>query len=261
MSCNLSDSNTSLGFGISIMVVMLITYLPQFLKIKKYESVYGISGKMILLGNIANFYSFLGTLLSDWDKMFCCGNYDVTGIECANIIVAFLQIAWTWILMIIYLDLFLKYMLIEEMSLNISIGSREHTTYKYYSKLYGYLMMMSGFIAIIFMASYSPDDDKIQTLGDIYNIFSVIFCVIQWTPQIYETYYQKRLGSLSLLSLTLQTPGSFAIFFYQYVLNKTRFSVGGPFLVSGIQMLILTCMGYYYHYFNYKSGLSHYERI
>ena len=96
------------------------------------ESVYGISGKMVLLGNIANFYSFMGTLLADWDKMFCCGKPGVTGIECANIMVAFFQIAWTWVLMIIYLHLFLKYMLIEERSVNISIELREHTTYKYY---------------------------------------------------------------------------------------------------------------------------------
>ena len=43
MSCNLSGNGGSLGFGISIMIAMIITYLPQFLKIKKYESVYGIS--------------------------------------------------------------------------------------------------------------------------------------------------------------------------------------------------------------------------
>jgi len=145
-------------------------------------------------------------------------------------------------------------MSIEEVKIGISPEFSEYTKYRYYTKLYIYIMSISGFISLILLASYQPENNIIHNLGDVFNIMSAIFCIIQWTPQIYETYKCKGIGSLSLLTLSMQTPGSFIIFVYQYVINKSRFSVGGPFLVSGVQMLILTCMGFYYEYRYRREG-------
>jgi hypothetical protein len=51
--------------------------------------------------------------------------------------------------------------------------------------------------------------------------------------------------------LWIQMPGAFLVFAYQSFLIKTSISAGIPYLVTGIQQLILLILCMYYDYFYY----------
>ncbi len=41
--------------------------------------------------------------------------------------------------------------------------------------------------------------------------------VVQWTPQLYQTYKTRQVGSLSLLMLAIQVPGAFLVVIFQAI--------------------------------------------
>ena len=231
------DSNI-IGVGIFITIGIILTYIPQFLKIIKTRSTFGISIKMIFIGNIANFANLFGTFMSDWSKISCCS--EVSSKLCGATIVPLFQMASPWLCMFVLYVIYLYYY-------------REEIHY-YYEELIRYfhiylgtilIITVSGVIVLLALPSNSSD---ISEIGDVFNIISVVFCIIQWIPQITTTYKYKEIGSISLLALAMQVPGSFLVFGYQDAMINSRFSVGMPYLFAGIQQLILLIMGMFYEF-------------
>ncbi len=250
--CDIEENWNIIVIGILISLGIIITYLPQYYKMRRNQSVYGISMWMLFLGNVANYTNFIGALLSEWKYIHCCSQ--VSSKSCNTVLSPLIQMAIPWLCISIYYCLYIYY---QRLNLDYQT-SVELLIFKSY---FGIVVLIIGTIIGIILSFLDPFDSGIAIAGDVFNIISAICCVIQWAPQIKTTYQLKNIGTISLISLGLQAPGSFAIFYYQDVYYKGNLSIGVPYLVAGIQQTILFIMGYYYQYTypleSYGTYMSH----
>jgi len=58
-------------------------------------------------------------------------------------------------------------------------------------------------------------------------------------PQIIVTYQSKELGSFSLATLFMQTPGSVLLAFFQFIQASDKIGIWLPYLVGAVLQIIL----------------------
>jgi len=230
--------------GSVIMVATVISYFPQYIKMVKTSSIEGLSHIMIILANVSAFANFEGTILLDAHYYGCCQQNNLTKSDCINTFLPVFQMAIPWLGSFVY---YLIFVIVCEKDSFASHGKEMRTRYSFLA----YLILgpiVTGLVGTILLISSGELNEHPLLFGNLLNIGSSTICFVMWMPQIWKTYQKKEIGSLSLITLAIQGPGSLLIFVYQDILNKNSWSVGVPFLFSGIQILILLVMGYYYTY-------------
>lgn len=86
-----------------------------------------------------------------------------------------------------------------------------------------------------------------QAWANFLGIFSTVLASIQYFPQIYTTYTLKRVGSLSIPMMCIQTPGSFVwAGSLAARLGSEGWSAWGVYLVTGCLQGSLLTMGIYF---------------
>lgn len=86
-----------------------------------------------------------------------------------------------------------------------------------------------------------------QGWANFLGIFSTVLASIQYFPQIYTTYMLKRVGSLSIPMMCIQTPGSFVwAASLAARLGKEGWSAWGVYVVTGCLQGTLLVMGSYF---------------
>lgn len=230
--------------GSIIMFFTLVSYLPQYYKIIKNKSVDGISHLMIVLSNISAFTNFQGTILLDAYYYKCCQQNDLTKSQCTNTFLPVIQMSVPWICSFIY---YIIYVVISDDQPNFYPKDKKIIRYSFI----GYLILFPiiiGTLGTIILIATGLLGHHPYLFGNIMNGLSAIVCVFIWLPQIVKTYKDKDIGNLSLITLAIQAPGAILVFVYQDFMNSNSWSVGVPFLLSGIQLCILFAMGYHYTY-------------
>ena len=238
--CNFHYSNTNVVLGSLIVIAIVSTYLPQYMKIIKKNSTEGISYLYLLLGNISNFTNFYGTLLINYYIVDCCSK--ISAGHCMNILLPIYQMFTPWICIFILYTIYLIY------------DNKRNNTYKSafisYTIFILFFILLIGILGLVMIIHYDRLKHNVKLFGDSLNIISAITCVFTFLPQIYKTYTLKKVGNLSLISLLFQTLGSFIVFIYQVLCVKASITIGIPYLVSGILQFSLLCLGYYYFKIN-----------
>ncbi|KAN0035491.1 hypothetical protein ACTA71_004763 [Dictyostelium dimigraforme] len=100
-------------------------------------------------------------------------------------------------------------------------------------------------IGVGIVYSYGSESKVLVHYSFACGIFALVLVFIQWIPQIYTTWVTDEIGSLSLVSVCIQAPGSFLVVFFQ-IEAKQNWSTWVPYLATGIQMIILICICVYY---------------
>jgi PQ loop repeat len=89
--------------------------------------------------------------------------------------------------------------------------------------------------------------NSLQSWADFLGIFSTMLASIQYLPQIYTTFMLKRVGSLSIPMMCIQTPGSFVwAASLAARLGTEGWSAWGVYLVTGCLQGSLLVMGVYF---------------
>ena len=88
---------------------------------------------------------------------------------------------------------------------------------------------------------------RAQSWANFLGIFSTVLASIQYFPQIYTTFMLKRVGSLSIPMMCIQTPGSFVwAGSLAARLGPEGWSAWGVYLVTGCLQGCLLTMGIYF---------------
>lgn len=248
MSCPTDYSNTNLVIGIVLVIGTTISYIPQYYKIIINKNVEGISHWTQGLNNISAFCAFFGSFMLDYYVFRCC---KLNG-KCEYLLMPIIQVLFNWICPLINYIIYIKY---------FKAHNKKHK-YKVYGFFWFYVIIFLicfTLTSIVLSAKWYSWQSHAQLFGKILNILSTIVTAFVWIPQIYETYKSKQIGSLSLLSLAIRTPGSFIIFIYQVILSKSSWYIGIPYLVTSIFQLIVLIMGFVYERKNKKKSINIYN--
>ena len=236
--CNHHNTVSSISIGTFIILAIVITYLPQYIKIIKSKSTNGISYNYLLLGNISNFTNFFGSLLLNYQIIDCCSHTN-TG-HCINILLPIYQMFFPWLCIFVLYIIFLIY----------NTGNDYRKAFISFTLFILIWVVLIGIIGLILIIHYQSMKNHVTAFGNTLNIISTITCIFTFLPQLMETYRIKSTGSLSIISLAFQAPGSFLVFFYQNIILKTPFTIGFPYLISGILQTALVLLSYYYERIN-----------
>ena len=91
--------------------------------------------------------------------------------------------------------------------------------------------------------------NHLQGWANFLGIFSTVLASIQYLPQIYTTFMLKRVGSLSIPMMCIQTPGSFVwAASLAARLGKEGWSAWGVYVVTGCLQGTLLVMGVYFEW-------------
>jgi len=101
------------------------------------------------------------------------------------------------------------------------------------------LILFPGISVLLYSIYGGSDSSPTIKFAFSLGILSTVCNVLQYTPQIIKTLFEKEVGSLSIVMLLLQAPGSFMVVVFQGVLYKENVSTWLPFFITGIQQVIL----------------------
>jgi uncharacterized protein with PQ loop repeat len=229
------ESDTGVALGILLIVGLIISFIPQYHKIIKSSSVEGISHWSQGFNNISCFCALFGTFMLDYHLFSNC-HLDP---YCGRDLLPFIQLLFIWICLLINYILYMVYY---------------NNTYEYDKKevrlVYGFFafyvivfIICVGLTTLVLVANWENWEKHGILFGEILNGLSSIITTVVWVPQIITTIKLRNIGSLSLLSLAIQVPGTLVTFIFQVYISHSSWFVGAPYMVSFIFQLVLLILG------------------
>ena len=104
---------------------------------------------------------------------------------------------------------------------------------------------IATFTASVIIASLYPD--RLQSWANTLGILATVLASIQYFPQLYTTFRLKKVGSLSIPMMCIQTPGSFVwAGSLAARVGRKGWSAWGVYVVTGCLQGVLLGMGIYY---------------
>ena len=215
--------------GSAICLGNIISYIPQFYNIIKYDSVEGISQMSLILMNIGSMCLTMNSIIFSW-------NY-FNPIDFSNLF-PFIQICLSWVMVLIYYIIFISYKF-KTKKKRFFYGLQYAVTYLLFS------------IFIISLALGEKIQGHIQFLYIFANILgytSAILNSLVYLPQIYKIYVLKSSGNLSFLMYGIQTPGNIIIIIFQAFIYSSPVSTWITYVIVLIEQFIILSMMTYYHF-------------
>lgn len=250
------ESDTGVVIGVLLMLGSIVSYLPQYYKIIKNKNVNGISHWSQGLNNISCFCAFFGAFMFDYHIFRDCPKDKY----CNRDLIPFFQLLFVWLCPLINYVIFIKYYHCPSYKKSkvyycpsfkksnthfIEIESR----YFVYGFFWFYVLIFLGcclMTSIVLVGNWKNWKNHGLLFGKILNSLSSLITAFVWIPQIYKTVKEKTVGSLSLLSLAIQAPGTFMIFIFQVVISHSSWFIGLPYLITSIFQTAIFGFGYYY---------------
>ncbi|KAI0021615.1 ATP synthase F0 [Xylariomycetidae sp. FL0641] len=201
------------NFFISILIVIgiLLSYVTQHYRIISRGSSEGISPYFVLLGVTsanAQFGNIL-TLPASRADVACCKQ--VSPFECTAGLLGIAQIGTQWICFAIILVLFLVFFRRDDdyLSDDDSVRDPDQPSWRTALGVAGACLVHGLFVVIISAALAFAAPSYLGAWANVLGIMAAALACIQYIPQIWTTYQLKHAGSLSILMMTIQTPGGF----------------------------------------------------
>jgi len=244
--------------GITFLIAVIVIYIPQFVKLYQKKTSHGFSPWFMFLGHTASFWTCANTLV-----YYINGWWDCHGTtNCSENFIGFALVVAQWILYFIMYIFYLLYL----------PDSKElyYPKYRKYCRLtkrqfvnltftISIILSAAALIANLFLLNkyhwHDPSSgapDLVASTSAI-EILILIFFLIHYFPQIYETYRIKEAGSISLVTLALMCPGTFGWTLYLALQGKIGPNsqagnpmVWVPYLIVGLMQAVLLGMGVYY---------------
>jgi len=244
----------NLLISLAIAVGLVASYLPQHLRIYKRKTSDGLSAFFLLLGVTSCTNSLINIAVLQWNVLRCCAQLPAR--VCAANSLGVIQLLLQWIMFSTTLVLFLIYF--PRPKYFPQIGSRtpvarpvpRHTSTSWN------ISVAVSCVAVLHLVTFiavsltflrrSATREKAITWANWLGGSAMVLSGLQYVPQIYTTFKRGTVGSLSLLTLSLQAPGSF-VFAYSIAQRPgVRWSSWVLFVVTGCLQAVLVGICLYF---------------
>lgn len=109
--------------------------------------------------------------------------------------------------------------------------------------------MLTLLANVLFAALFNTSINAVKLaswIGFILGLIGTVAVIVQWAPQIWTTFKLGSAGSLSVVMLLIQLPGTVAVIYFQAYVNKAHWSTVLPYIVSVIEFVILISLCFFY---------------
>ncbi|EAW09626.1 PQ-loop repeat-containing protein [Aspergillus clavatus NRRL 1] len=201
------------NFVLSILIIfgILLSYLPQHIRIISLKSSFGISPYFVLLGTTSGTSALVNVVTQQQSlhDVACCKS--INGVACFGGLLGIFQVATQWFCFVIILLLFVLYFprATSPSSPTTSESStRDGPTHKT-ALVVGGICILHALVMLIITAVFALQrPSQLQAWSNFSGVVAAILASIQYFPQIYTTVKLRCVGSLSIQMMCIQTPGS-----------------------------------------------------
>lgn len=222
------NSALSCFIGFVLIIGTLISYGAQFHKIIINQSITGINIYTIAMGCLSSCCTMYASILLNLSTL---KSFEI-GLDVSQLIIV-------CICYYAYIVIYMYYIRHE--------NSRAGTFYNQFYQVedldrdyrHVFILFCISWIILIILGTASIIAPSSHGLINTMYIIATITSVIQWVPQLIETYMSTDISSLSLITLGLNTGGCLLTIIYQCVINGESFLLVLPYLVGALLQLII----------------------
>jgi uncharacterized protein with PQ loop repeat len=213
----------------------------------------GLSPYYMLLGATSMITIFWNTFLLQYGHIGCCAIQ--TAGDCfeniMGLIQVFLQFGCFMALVMLYIGYFPK----ERRYQSHVLTLRKRKTREYRQAVIVGILVFVIFVlstvsslALFFSLGDGQQSNVTEIFADMLGLISMITASIQFIPQIVKTLRIRQVGSLSIPSMILQTPGSFILVYTLSSRSGNNITNWITYLVTGIlqAILLISCLVFKY---------------
>ncbi|KAK7678036.1 hypothetical protein QCA50_018977 [Cerrena zonata] len=266
-----------------ICIGMVISYLPQHLKIINAKSSEGFSPWFLLLGSTSSAAGMLNIIVMQWGIIKCCPS--VGAGYCMESTAGIFQLFLQWflfsfilVLYIIYYPPHLKYISVSlDDSINNGVAPRLVKTsvksdnwrlsiiLSWVVFIHLSLTIFITFLLLLTTPSYpspapSHSDAQIQIWATFLGVTSALLAALQYAPQLVHTYKSKLVGALSIKMMCIQSPGALLMVLSIALRPGTNWTTWLPYAVAGALQATLLTMCIFWHARQQKLGIDDFGR-
>ncbi|OQD75922.1 hypothetical protein PENDEC_c005G07167 [Penicillium decumbens] len=243
--------------SILIIIGILVSYLPQHIRIISRRSSFGISPYFVLLGTTSGTSSFANILVfpKTAHDFACCSQ--ISGLACFAGLLGVFQIGMQWLCFFSILLLFVVYFPRATSPTNpvepVS-STPSGPTYRTALTVTAICLLHALATLIISVAFSLRQPSALPVWANFLGVLSAILASIQYLPQIYTTLRLRCVGSLSIPMMCIQTPGSLVWAASLAAREGAQgWSIWGVLVVTACLQGTLLVMAIYFEYFGPES--------
>ncbi|BEI85155.1 hypothetical protein CcaverHIS002_0505560 [Cutaneotrichosporon cavernicola] len=270
----------TLTLSILLCTGLVISYLPQHYRIISTGTSEGLSPWFLLLGATSSASGMLNLLILQWPLFQCCRV--VSGGQCAESLLRFVQVGLQWLLFSIILALYIIYFprtprmrplalqgqpqldygatrgnaVDAETPSPATVGEfrklreqndREWRTAKgvaWAVCLHLTLLTTLTFVLLDKLPTTVPPQKPLRLLATFCGLSATALAVCQYAPQIVKTANAGLVGALSIGTMLIQVPGSIVFCISIMLGENTDWTSWMPYAVTGLMQacLLIICL-------------------
>ncbi|KAK5657802.1 hypothetical protein OQA88_2875 [Cercophora sp. LCS_1] len=255
-------SVVNLIVSILIVIGMLISYLPQHVRIIKRGTSEGISPWFVLLGTTSATSAFANILLLPQSRqdVACCKELET--FHCVAGLLGIAQLGVQWICFSFIFVLFLVFFRYNPANDpdNEELEDADEQNPRWQTALMvASLTLIHGLGVIVItgiLTTVAPE--KLSIWANSLGVMAAMLAAVQYIPQIWTTYHLKHVGSLSIPMMCIQTPGGFVFAASLFArLGFAGWSSWGIFVLTATMQGILLYMAIHYEIVNRNNAAKH----
>lgn len=234
-----SPSILNLIISLALAAGIVVSYLPQHVRIFRRKTSEGISPWYILLGVSSGTCALCNILLLSDPVLSCCKV--ISAGECFAGTLGIAQV----MLQTIMASFILVFAVV--------CSSPEFEIHDHYVQILAVAKVCLGFFILSVLLSvyvFFYSFGNVLFVANVMGILGTILAAIQYFPQIWTTFQLKHTGSLSIPMMCMQTPGGFLWAASLAAREGTSWSSWLPYFTSAVLQGILLIMAIYFEYFD-----------
>jgi len=257
----------------SLCLGLIISYLPQHLRIFNKKSSEGFSPWFLLLGSTSSAAGMLNMVTMQWGIIKCC-RFLSTG-DCIESVAGVFQLFLQWfmftIILVLYMIYYPPHLKYAEVIITSNRSRPQHVKTTIRSDDWRLSITLSSVVAIHFLLllfvtllllgttnppSHVPRTPLVSIWATFLGVSSAVLAAIQYMPQIVRTYRSKLVGALSIPMMCMQSPGAIAMVLSIALRPDTDWTSWITFAVSGIMQATLLIMCFIWRHRQHKLGID-----
>ncbi|KAJ5076996.1 pq loop repeat protein [Anaeramoeba ignava] len=248
-------SGVQIALGICVALGSVGSYIPQWIKIFRKNSVVGISVFTIFLTTINQFLSTVNVSIFRFPVLLGCSQYGFH--QCGSALLGFIQIVGLWL---IYFPIFQLFLLYHGLDSNQNPLTDKKLKKEYLLAWILYIIVIVLDLVLVFVSVYTiaklgACNSKTRMFAKFIGYIGSFNNFFQYLPQIYKTYKMKTAGSYSIPTLLIQAPGGLVNVYFLAFVAKENISTWLTYFCADIQQWVLLILLLYY-FFKEKKQLK-----
>jgi len=276
-TCSSDHNPFALTLTIGVTIGLILSYLPQHLRIISNRSSEGISPWFLLLGSTSSTAAMLNVVALQWPVVLCCKQ--VNAGMCLESLGGVFQVLIQWFLFIVTLVLFLiffpAHLKYPEIRPTVISPSTKPTFSSYYrdttyewklavalAALVGLHIGLCTLVTFLLLTTQqvSPPSTALSLWATFLGVSSMLLSAFQFIPQIRKTWSTKLVGSLSMVTMCIQSPGAVVMCVSIAIRPGTNWTSWAPFAAAGLLQAVLLVMCIFWKKRQAKLGVDDYGR-